>query len=728
VRWQGFARIGVAVAGVGAAVTLYVMTRERPATIERPAAKGVDSTATMQSGRGRDVRYRLAVKNAIIEYMSLSTYDDGRVRYETFTLTMVDDGTTVSADLVDARSPKGDVASAGVAETMDFDLKGNVRLKMGDGTMVGAEEGSYKEAAGLLTIPGKLVFSRGRISGEGNGGTYERDLGTFKVLADARVITAASDQSPGAEATSRTLTYTPASKAMLFDGDAVIKRTAETLSADRATLYLTEDEQEFRVIELRGRSKVFPAPGGSSNLADMSANDIDLAFYNGTQALERGLLNGNAVLAQATDQGPRVLHGSRIEFATAPDGKTMTRLDARENVVMDLPRTKDAPKRSVRAATLASQGNAKNGLTAALFDGGVTFTETTETAGKPAAVRTGTSRELALKLDGQIDAIQQADFRQNVTFVSGDMTGEADLGTYYASKGELWLLPLPGASRRLPHVTDGSVTVDATERITVGLDSDDLYARKDVKAVMKPTGKPGARKDSALFNSKETVLGFGNELFYNGTKKVARYVGLEKVPAKVQQGQTTVIGDEVILDDNTQDLRAVGHVDSRMLVSEAPAAGAKPGTGKTSEYRITSDKLEYKDATRTATYDGNLAKLRSADGAETEAERIVIVLQADSRELRSLDATTGVYLRLPDGREAVGDSLHYDAVAGRYTMRGKALKIKSRNADDGTCSLSTGNLAIFSRGTGAPEFPPGPENPGGNFSGGVPCSLLIRIR
>ena len=50
---------------------------------------------------------------------------------------------------------------------------------------------------------------------------------------------------------------------------------------------MTDDEQQFKAIELRGQSKVTPAPGQKSNAADMQADDIDLAFYPGRRICRR---------------------------------------------------------------------------------------------------------------------------------------------------------------------------------------------------------------------------------------------------------------------------------------------------------------------------------------------------------------------------------------------------------------------------------------------------------
>ena len=57
-------------------------------------------------------------------------------------------------------------------------------------------------------------------------------------------------------------------------------------------------------------------------------------------------------------------------------------------------------------------------------------------------------------------------------------------------------------------------------------------------------------------------------------------------------------------------------------------------------------------------------------------------------------------------------------------MKGKPLFIKSKESD-GTCSLSSGSEAMFSKEGGDPQFPR-EKNPGGSSSEKKDCSISIR--
>ena len=221
------------------------------------------------------------------------------------------------------------------------------------------------------------------MSGTGTGAVYERDTGVFRVLADAHMITtsAPGETSGHVDATAQTMTFNRVGNALLFDTQARIVHDTDAMSADRATLYLTPDHEQFRVIELRGSSRVQPAPGQTSSAPDMQAQDIDLAFYEGTQVLQRAVLNGQARMVMIDGASRRAISGAMVMLTTAPDGKTVTHLEASDRVVVNTPAQNGAPQRTITAPSLVANGDDQHGLTSAQFTGGVRFVETTPGAG-----------------------------------------------------------------------------------------------------------------------------------------------------------------------------------------------------------------------------------------------------------------------------------------------------------------------------------------------------------
>lgn len=703
-RWQQVARIGVAVVGIGTAVLLFVKTRERKPSARAIVDSAADPAATIQSGQGTQIRFKDGDKQLTLEYGSVKQYADGRTGWTAFHLVMVD-GTDIKGDVAETT---GKAASSEMPN--DVNLTGHVSLRTPEGVQVEADRLHYVDATGRADIPGKTSFVRGRMSGTGTGALYERDTGVFTLLADAHVITAAAADGSGAvDATSRTMTFNRANNALLFEDQARITHDKDAMSADRATLYLTPDHEQFKVIELRGNSRVTPTPGQTSSTPTMQAQDIDLAFYDGTQALQRAVLNRGASMVMVDGAARRAISANTVLLTTAPDGKTLTHLEGSDNVVVKTPAQNDMPERTITAASLVASGDDQKGLTAAQFTGGVKFVETTPAAGgRAAATRTGTSRLLNLKLAGQLDAIDEAQFQQNVKFDAGDVSGDADLGIYLAAKGKLTLKPFPKDAKRPPQVTDGSMTVRAADLIDVDLNTNDLHAVTDVNTNTTPKKTASPSPDTGLFNDHDATFGQGREFWYTDATKLARYVGTDTRLAKVQQTDNSVTGVEVNLATDTNDLSAKGRVESIFVMTDPKAA--KPTTNT---YRVKADSLDYKDAARTASYAGAPVTMTSTDGT-TISQQLVLTMAAEERTLDRLEATTDVTTRLSTTRDALADVLIYERGLDRYTLRGlggRAIVIREAGQKPGTCSIVRAKVGYFTHADQAPEFP-GAENPG----------------
>lgn len=714
-RWQRAARWVVAVAGIGTGVALYVQTRERPA-VDRPtvATPAADPLAISQSSDGKLQRSRDGKVVFSLEWKLILQHAD-RTEYQHASVTL-DDGTFLAADRI-VTSGEGPDSQPG-----EMKLNGNVRLDTSEGASIRGAEATYTSATGLALLPGPITFSRGRLSGGGTGGEYHRDTGVFHVLANAQVEMAADEAGGKVQASARSMTFNRAGLALLFDQEARIVHDKQTMTAERATLYLAENQDQFRVIELRGRSTVTPVPGQEASVPQMRARDIDLAFHDGTQALERAVLVGGASMVLVEGNARRSIEATDITLTTAPDGRTVTHLDARERVTVRTPAQATQAARTITASTLVASGGDR-GLTDATFTGGVRFVETTPAGGgRKASERVGTSQTLTMKLGGQLDAVESAQFQQNVKFVDGEVSGDADIGDYAAASGRLTLRPgrVPG---RYPYVTSGRVTVDAREFIEVDLETENLHARGEVKTVS--AAEPGAGRGrgraaaetNGLFNSGETMLGFGAEFWYDGAAGRVRYRGTEKAKARVTQGDTEVSATSVDLSDETQDLTASGGVDSTFVARSGKTAGAAP-----QKYRVQADVLEYRDKARTATYTGRPVVLTAPD-AVTRAQTMVLTLAAEGRTLERLDARSDVHATMPKGREALADSLLYEAGLDRYTLRGsrgRNLVLRVEGDKPGACSESRG-LMVYVTGGEPPVFPPA-ENPGRVVHTDVACT------
>ncbi len=725
-RWQRVARVGVALAGLGTAVALYALSRERPVA-ERPEVTAIDPAALSQSGAGVEVRHELESERWRLEYGTQTIYPNDLVKWDQVHLRF-SDGTEVWAD-----HAEGQGVREGANRAASLTATGNVRLKTGEGATVEGQELRYSEQNEVTHMPGPVAFTKGRMSGSGTGATYERGPGVFRILADARLVTTGGDESaagqPDAEqpasivATADTLVFNKAASAMLFEGGARITRGEDVMTADRATLYLDENEERFRVIELRGNARVVPGSNadGAQQTPDMRAQDIDMSFYEGTEILERAVLSHQAALVIADAGGRRSIEGDTINLTTAPDGVTLTHLEAADQVVVRIPASADVPERRIESRTMIATGTEQaGGLTDALFRGNVRFAEAiVDARGQRTGERTGTAENLSLALEGRFDRIERAEFQQNVRFRDGSVEGEADLGTYEMGQTErLTLRPSPRGATHAPRVTDEDITVGATGSIVIALGSHDLHATGDVTTVSQ--GQQDAKADTpaargALFGGSEKVFGFADEVWYDRAKQEIRYAGTASHAARLQQADSVVEGTGIVVRQDTNDLQATGAVRSTMPIEDAK----KTGAGQ--QYRATAETMVYDDTARTITYEGRPVRLETPRGA-VNAARVLLTLAREERRLERLEAwsdpaqaeTAAVDSTLGEQQQSRSDWLLYEAALDRYRLRGRPFVLRTRD-DDGTCSESTGTSGVFTPGEAA-VIPEGEENPGGVFT------------
>jgi lipopolysaccharide export system protein LptA len=718
-RWQRWTRAALAVVGLGCAAAIYFTTRERPTPALPPGPTGpIDEQAIQEGGAGKWYRGSAGRKRSEIDYARMAMYADGRTRFFNAHLITGDpDGAELWADTIDAQT-----AADQTDQPLRADLNGNVRILRADGLEAAADAATYDDRTGILQIPGRLTFKNGRTSGDGMGGTYDRANNILSIFDQAHFVVAPGDGGKGGmDATGKSMSFARVEKVLKLVENATLVQNGDTLRGDTAALYLTDDESQLRRIELRGHSTVSPGPAPGSRPPQMQADDIDLVFQPDGSSLQAAGLAGKSAPASMvlTDAGGRrAISGSRIDLDVAPDGSTLTRLDATAPVIVQLPASGDTPAREIHALELISRGAPKTGLTTARFTGNVEFTEAARgpvPGGPTPAGRRVTSRTLELKLKGKLDAIDSALFRENVEFKDGANRGAADAMTYNATRQELLLRPAARTQgSRIPQVIGERMTVNAVE-IDLQLESSDLHARQDVKTEMAP-GKPaaGTRRPTAIFEGDQPILGASSELHYVG--KVATYVGTGNTKAELRQADSIVSGDQVKLFTETDNLVADGHVFTRFLLAPAPAPGAAAPAAGPSRHEVTADKLNYDDAKRVATFTGKPAKLTRAEGI-TEAGEIVIELAQAARTVQRFIATGQVFSE-EGKRSAVGERLVYDAAAERYVLTGSPAKVKTPKDDPKAgCSIAIGRTLEFQRQS---------QPTGWSEVQNVPCETSIR--
>jgi lipopolysaccharide export system protein LptA len=671
--WQRNARLFVVAVAVtvSAAVFLNGRRREPPpvaASVHRvdPAAVVESSGAIVRDVKGEKERFRVEAGRQL-------TYSDGRTKLVDVKVTVDRSGKTFV--ITGAEADVGDTQSS-------VQLRGRVHLSGSDGLNVDASSASYSEGEGIVRAPGLVKFSRGTMTGQGVDFTYDRDRDSMG-LSDQTAITIAPDKkdTAGADIKAGSALLARKGSFMAFERNVHIIRGDQIIDADRAVADLTEDEKHITALDVNGSARIEKPHAASNGVKGMAANNIKLSYAENSELIQNAVLAGLSSIRIAGDNTTpdKTLASGSMEIGLAPDGATVTSLNAHDNIVLDLPAPKGQAAKNIRSGSLVASGDDKAGLTAAVFTDSVEYRES---GGTPPVQRLVRSRTLDAALKNGFAEISDARFTGNVQFNDGSMLAAAADIRYKVGAGSVDITGKLGNA--LPHVANDQITVDAGH-IEMILEGPKLTATEGpVRTVLK-AAKANAGKDAAkmpgLMQQDRDVNGSSDKLVYDGANgSNAEFTG----NARLFQGETLVHGQKVTVDGHTGNLRAEGAVKSTVLVNDVDPDTKKP---KTTTSTASGGTMQYDDALRRMTYD-TTAHMVSPQGDITAA-KIALTFAKDSQDVQTLEASSAVTLK-ENGRVTTGDKLLYVAEGDLYTMSGKLVKMIEAN-----CRESTGTKLTF---------------------------------
>ena len=370
-------------------------------------------------------------------------------------------------------------------ETADGKLTGHVKLTTDNGFEVLASEATYDGKSGILTIPGPVTFTKGRMKGSGVGATYDRNRDVIWLLADARITVTPDAAGAGAvDGSASKAGLARAENFVRLEGTARLTTEARTAEADVITAYLDEKGEKIQTMELREHSRI---TSSGANAETMTASNIDLTYGADGRTLQSSkLMEGSVLEFPGTGgAGSKRIAGTTIETRMSPDGATVTNLTAQENVQVDLPVEGDSPARRIKSATLRATGAPGQGIQNAVFEGGVDFAETRPAGKTPALDRQSRSTRLTVDTKPGFGAVERADFRGNVRFVDGELTAEAPKAIYDINRDQLDLSLASGETGPEPILNTPQMTVQALN-IHVSPTTQKLKADTGVTTILKP--------------------------------------------------------------------------------------------------------------------------------------------------------------------------------------------------------------------------------------------------
>jgi lipopolysaccharide export system protein LptA len=652
--WQKRLRIGLAIFGIVFAGLVYRSIGERrvagpPSRVERSDPKAISEARQFEAEQVRGTEREFEIKSE----RSL-TYEDGSAKHFNIEITVRRGGKVFVVTAAEA---------AVGANEVELKLAGGVKVAASDGFELLTDHGTFNQSESIARAPGDVTFQKGLMSGSGANAIYNQKSDVLNIAEHAKVVikdqagNLSLDGSAGSAILDRT-------QDVLFMDSAVhVLRGMQTIDAAKSMARLSPDEDVVTSLELRGNASV---QGGSGPLQSMKANAIDLDYTDDGSALERAILNGSASFSTAPDEqtSSRHISGEGLDVQMAPDG-SVARVAGRDGVQLDLAAGVGTPARSIRARTLDAGDQPGEGLNSLRFRDDVVFQEDTKSGSAPREVR---ARTLEASLTG--DGLSAAVFSGGVTFKERGLEAGAVEAHYEPAKNALSLYSQTG---RRPYVTDETIHVEANE-IVVRLDTHGMAAKENVRTTFSGRSSTAKDKDRdsgrlpGLFKDNQQVSVNAERLAYEGSDGRAEYEG----NATLVQGDATAIrGDVIALDQQKGDLVASGSARSTITLESGRTDGR-------------ANEIRYDDARRTVTYSAGpvapttgqgtsapLAQVSGPDG-DLRAEHIDIVLAGAENAVERLEAYNRVTMVL-GARTATGGRLTYHAKDERYVMSGSGV-------------------------------------------------------
>jgi LPS export ABC transporter protein LptC/lipopolysaccharide transport protein LptA len=685
-RWQKRARAVLAIVAAAVLTMVALTLRERRTPDTSQAVARLDPNAVAESAGGRMVQATGTRVPGVVDYERMMAYADGSARLIRPKITTTRNGQEF---VVTGREGRVDKDQSNVA------INGEVTLTSADGLRLTTGEATYTRSEGLVRAPGPVSFSKGAVSGTAVGMSYHEPTSVLTLLDKVVVkVAPGRDTGGGADITAGSLEYARQARTMRFERAARIVREGRTVEADAATARLSSDESRLERLELRGSSRITSATPGEGDLESMVARDMDLDYAADGETLEHALLMGGGAIVMAGSAGAagRRLGGERMDIAFGPDG-TMSNITAQDRVQLTMPAQQDTPERVIQSAAMQGTGTPGKGLTSARFTDGVEFQETTTTG----TLRIARARTLDVAMAPATGAIEEAHFAGSTRFEEGVLRASAADGRYRVNDGRLELTGAEGP--RDPRVQDDRITVDA-KRIDLTFEGPVLAANGEVRSVLQPSkgndaAKPaqGPSRTTGSTNDDRTVPGMlkddqpvyvtGATLDYDGARSFATYKG----NARLWQGDTTIQGDTIVLDEHSGDLQANGSVRSTFVLEQMDQKTQQPTKVPSI---ATSKDLHYEDAARRATYTTD-AHVNGPQG-DCHAERIELYFVEGGGSLDRAEAYRSVKL-IADERTSTGDRMTYFAADERYIMVGAPVRIIEE------CRETTAKTLTFWRST-----------------------------
>lgn len=677
-NWRNQLRGGLILLVVVVTAAITAGLRERPAQSDPITVQRTDPEAVIQTRGSRILQADLLGENVRVIADRQDTYRDG-------TLRLADNVQITISERNDRNGfvLTGDHAIVD-AETSEVELQGNVEMASSSGLSAQTASAFYLDDDGIIHMPESVNFDREDMNAAGRGAEYDRNRDVLRLLEGAHVdLFSASTHT---RIFSGSATLAQSDEYMEFVDNVRIESADQQMTSERARIITTEQGKLLQRVSLIESATILAANSEPGSLKVMSARNIEIDYADDGETVIGTTLTDRAELETA---GPGGIQGTRITgqtilLGTQKDSSQLREVIARENVRLRLAVTPLAREQEVSAdlLTASSQGSAE--LSQIQFAGNVVFQEQSIESGGAIERRTTQSDRLDAVFSENLSRLGSAHFQGNVLFRDRTLIGVADEARYSPENGEISLLTGLNSGNS-PRVEDRRGSIQAAS-IHIELADGTITANSEVKSVL------GAIVDEAsdtpqrpgLLKRQEPTYVTAGQLKYDGTAEVATY----SLEARLWQGETEFTGDELILDETNGSVSIIGSANTQSIVNQINGENGLRGD---SLIVGQADLFNFDDRLRIASYE-NSARLQGPQ-SDLAADRIVIVLLADSRTLERIEAE-GMIELVMSGRTVTGDTLVYHDTTGQYIMTGSPVHMTENEA--GICRETTGRSLTFS--------------------------------
>jgi lipopolysaccharide export system protein LptA len=603
---------------------------------------------------------------------------------------------------------------------------GNVKLKSSDGLEVTTESLKYEQAAELASTEVAIQFRQGDVSGSAIGAQLHTKTRNLILLNDARVInrnpefnkppnTGKKEDKKNANETpveirSDRATYTEADGLVRFEGNARAVHGDKYAQADLITGVIATSADKTQTkklvrIEMRGNSYLKSEEAGKAS--EMKARDMDF-FFDDKQQLKSAVGTGQAYARSLEKDAPRELRAERIEAIYRPaesgsviqqintngrtlmkvdvadakdiservieadevkaffreDGKNLDRAQANGDAVLTITPKKITPvaeKKTLRAAKFNAEfyetGNAIKNFLAEVK--AVAHIEPLQNDGKRTK-KTLSGNKMTGSIDQQTQDVSEFIAEGNTKFNDGDRNGTSVRATYKASTR---LVEMRGK----PLLWDSATRANADE-IDSNVDTDESFLRGRVRTTYLDRETTA---NSTPFKSKKSAVTIvADRAVMKHQEGAARYFG----NVRAWQDDDFVSAENMELDKGERMMVAWGNAKSIFYDFEREV---EKGRKEVVPVFAQSDRITYRDETRTAHYEGGV-KIRQ--GTDRIDAAVADAVMDEDNKLVSWTGDTDVVLTQPF-RRATGDHVVYTAATDTAVLTGDPAIVQDNERD-----------------------------------------------